>query len=63
MKAITYLIYILLYEALTIGGTAYIVFWLHYSAWWWVLGALFSAGAYRPEKWMAPEATQGGNEK
>lgn len=31
-------------DALIIGGTAYVVFWLNHSGWWWVLGALLSSG-------------------
>ncbi len=49
--AISYLIYIILYESLIIGGCGYIVFVLGYSGWWWVLAVLFSAGAYNPKNW------------
>lgn len=52
MKAFTYLLYIVLYEALVIGGTGYVVFVLGCSGWWFLLAALFSAGAYRPEAWI-----------
>lgn len=51
MKVMSYLIYIIAYETLTVGGTAYVVFGLGYSGWWFLLGALFSAGAWRPERW------------
>lgn len=51
MKAITYLVYILLYEALCIGGCSYLVWWKGISPWWWFLAAAFSIGAYRPESW------------
>lgn len=52
MKYLTYLIYILLYEGLVLGGTGYAVFALGHSGWWFLLAALFSAGAYRPETWI-----------
>lgn len=48
---ITYLIYIILYETLVIGGCGYAVFVLHHSGWWFVLSVLFSGGAYTPSKW------------
>lgn len=48
---ISYLIYIVCYETLVIGGCGYVVFALHRSPWWFVLATLFSAGAYSPEKW------------
>lgn len=48
---VTYLIYIVLYEALVIGGCAYVVFFLGYSGWWFLLALLFSAGAYKPNRW------------
>lgn len=51
MKYLTYLIYILIYETLIIGGTGYAVFVSGHSAWWFVLAVFFSVGAYRPESW------------
>lgn len=53
MKILSYLLYSILYEGLTIGGTGYAVFVLGHSGWWWVLAALFSAGIYTPERWSA----------
>lgn len=50
--AITYLIYIVLYETLIIGGCGYVVFVLGHSADWWFLAVLFSAGAYKPNTWI-----------
>ena len=52
MKALTYLIYIVLYEGLVLGGTGYAVFVLGHSGWWFLLAALLSSGAYRPETWI-----------
>lgn len=53
MKIASYLIYSIFYETLTIGGTAYVVFVLGQSGWWWLLGALFSASVFKPERWSA----------
>ena len=50
MKYLTYLIYIVCYESLVIGGTAYVVFWLGHSGWWFLLTALLSGAAYKPER-------------
>jgi hypothetical protein len=52
MRAITYLIYIIFWELLTIGGSAYIVFVLDRSAWWMLLGVFMAGLAYRPQMWM-----------
>lgn len=52
MKAVTYLIYIVIYETLVLGGTAYVVFWLGHSGWWFVLAALMSGSAYPPSSWV-----------
>jgi hypothetical protein len=52
MKEITYLIYILAYESLVIGGIGYAVFVLDYSGWWFLLAAVFSGAAYKPQAWI-----------
>jgi len=52
MKEITYLIYIVLYEAFIVGGCAYIVFWQGNSGWWWLLACAMSGAAYRPQAWI-----------
>lgn len=52
MKALTYLIYILLYEGFVLGGAAYVVFVLDRSGWWLALGILLGSAAYKPEKWI-----------
>lgn len=51
LLALTYMVYIIVYECLVIGGCAYIVFWKGYSGWWFVLAVLMSAGAYKPSAW------------
>ena len=47
----TYLIYILLWEGLLIGGCSYVVFWRGESGWWFALAVLLSGSAYAPKKW------------
>jgi len=54
MKAfivITYMIYIIAWEALVIGGCAYVVFGLNRSGWWFVLAVILSGASYSPKKW------------
>jgi hypothetical protein len=48
---ITYLIYIIIFEILIIGGCAYVVFWRHESGWWFVLACIVSSLAYSPKSW------------
>ena len=48
---ITYLIYIVLYEGLIIGGCAYVVFWLGHSGWWFLLACIIGGCAYSPDRW------------
>ena len=52
MKEITYLIYIILWEGLIFGGTAYVVFWMGNSAWFFALAILIGSCAYSPRKWI-----------
>ena len=52
MREITYLIYIVLLEAMIFGGTGYVVFVLDRSGWWFVLSILISGCAYSPQKWI-----------
>ena len=47
----TYMIYIIFWESLTIGGCAYLIFFKGYSGWWFILAILLSTLAYSPEKW------------
>jgi len=56
MKEITYLIYIIFWEILIVGGTAYIVFGLGYSGWWWLLGIFLGGCAYKPTSWIHGKA-------
>ena len=55
MKYFTYLIYILLYETLVIGGIGYAVFVLDHSGWWMLLAVILSSAAYPPSKWIHGE--------
>jgi hypothetical protein len=50
-KVVTYLIYIIFFLSMTIGGTGYVVFVMGNSPWWFVLGFIFSLGYTRPAEW------------
>lgn len=52
MKYLTYLVYIILWEILIIGGSGYAVFVLGASGWWFVLSVPLSCCAYSPMKWI-----------
>jgi len=52
MREITYLIYIILWEAMIFGGTFYAVFVLDHSAWWVLAATLIGGCAYSPLKWI-----------
>ena len=52
MKYLTYLIYIIIYETLVVGGCAYAVFVLGHSGWWFLLAVAMSGSAYSPERWI-----------
>ena len=51
----TYLIYILVFETLVLGGTGYAVFVLDHSGWWFLLAILIGSMAYSPRKWIHGE--------
>lgn len=53
MNSITYLIYIVIYETIVLGGCGYSVFMLGASGWWFLLAVLMSGAAYKPENWSA----------
>jgi hypothetical protein len=48
---ITYLIYIIIWQAMVLGGLGYVVFGLGESGWWMLLAVFLSASAYSPEDW------------
>jgi hypothetical protein len=48
---ITYLLYIVFFESLVLGGSVYLIFWRHASAWWFVLAMILSGAAYSPAHW------------
>ncbi|MDI1253845.1 hypothetical protein [Thermomonas sp.] len=52
MKYVTYLIYIIIFESIVWGGTGYVVFGLGNSGWWFVLAALVSGAAHKPQRWI-----------
>ena len=51
MAHLTYLLYIVFWEALVWGGCAYVVFVLGQSAGWFWLAMLLSFMAYSPKRW------------
>lgn len=52
MKYLTYLIYIIAFEGLVLGGTGYAVFVLGESGWWFLLALIVSGAAYKPQTWI-----------
>ena len=52
MKEFTYLLYIVFYEALVLGGTGWAVFEKGASGWWFLLAIPLSGSAYSPGKWI-----------
>ena len=52
MKSLTYLIYILAWESMVLGGAYYAVFILNRSGWWFLLAVLLSGAAYKPQNWI-----------
>jgi hypothetical protein len=55
MKALTYLIYIILWEGLIFGGTGYVVFWRGQSGWWFLAAFFIGCCAYKPTQWIHGE--------
>lgn len=51
MRALSYLVYIVFWETLVLGGTGYAVFVLGASGWWFLLALLASSAAYSPKRW------------
>lgn len=52
MKHLTYLIYVLFSYTFLFGGTAYIVFILGHSGWWFLLTLILSDLIYSPRQWI-----------
>jgi hypothetical protein len=52
MIPVTYLIYIIFWGTLTIGGSGYIVFFKNQSAWWILLGVALCNCNFNPKQWM-----------
>jgi len=50
-----YVLYIILFETLILGGCGYAVFVLGYSGWWFVLAMYLSCSAYKPEYYFKYE--------
>ena len=49
--AITYLLYIVFWESMVLGGIGYAVFVLGKSPWWMLYAIILSFAAYSPKKW------------
>lgn len=49
----TYLVYIVFWESLTLGGCAYLVFWRKACPLWFLLAIFLSSHAYSPAQWAA----------
>ena len=52
MKYLTYLIYIIFWEGMVLGGTGYAVFVLNHSGWWILAAVAIGGCAYSPLKWI-----------
>jgi hypothetical protein len=52
MSYLTYLVYILVYQLIVLGGTGYAVFVLEHSGWWFLLAVLLASCAYKPSQWI-----------
>lgn len=52
MAHLTYFFYIVLWEAFTLGGCSYLVFWRGESAWWFLLAVFLAGCAYSPRRWI-----------
>jgi len=53
MKIISYLVYIIFFETLVLGGCGVAVFGYGASGWWFLLAVLLSGAAYSPERWSS----------
>ena len=51
MREITYLIYIVFWLSLIVGGTGVAVFALGYSGWWWLLSFVLLSTTITPANW------------
>lgn len=52
MGYVTYLIYIIFWEALVFGGCGVVVFVLGFSGWWFLFALILGGCAYSPTKWI-----------
>lgn len=47
----SYAVYVIAFEMLALGGSAFVVFGLGRSPWWMLLGVAISAAAIPPNVW------------
>jgi hypothetical protein len=45
------MIYVIIYQALVLGGTGYAVFGLGHSGWWFLLAYFLSTEMPKPQGW------------
>jgi len=53
VSIVTYLIYAIFWDSLMFGGCSYVVFWMHRSAWWFLLAIILSACCLKPKHWRS----------
>jgi hypothetical protein len=53
ISIITFLIYEIFWCCLVLGGCSYIVFWMHYSGWWFVLAIVLLTASFKPKHWRS----------
>ena len=49
---VTYLLYVVWWDAVLFGGAGYVVFWLDRSPWWFLLAVILSGCSYTPGQWI-----------
>lgn len=52
MRALTFLIYIILWDGSILAGTTYLVFWMNESGWWYLLAMVLMSTSFKPGSWI-----------
>jgi len=58
MNSITYLIYIIFWEALVLGLPLYYILEKGHSAWWLFFAIFLSAASFQPRAWIHGEKNE-----